>query len=84
MYGYTVHDEQRVRARAARPWGRMRRVYWVHRRSQHEQAVRERGARPCQSDKISHTDIQDDSANTVISHIEIPYPISISRMTISI
>ena len=30
-----------------------------------------------QHDKISHIDIQDD-------HIDIPYPISISRMTISI
>jgi hypothetical protein len=37
-----------------------------------------------QSDKISHIDIQDDRIDTVISHIDIPYPISISRMTISI
>jgi hypothetical protein len=38
----------------------------------------------CQSDKISHIDIQDDHIDTVISHIISPYPISISRMTISI
>ena len=37
-----------------------------------------------QSDKISHIDIQDDSIDTVISHIHTTYPISTSRMTISI
>jgi len=36
------------------------------------------------SDKISHIDIQDDRIDTVISHIISHYPISISRMTISI
>ena len=37
-----------------------------------------------QSDKISHIDMGDDHIDTVISHIISPYPISISRMTISI
>jgi len=37
-----------------------------------------------QSDKISHIDIKDDHIDTVICHIDIQYPISISRMTISI
>jgi hypothetical protein len=37
-----------------------------------------------QSDKISHIDMEDDHIDTVISHIISPYPISISRMTISI
>jgi hypothetical protein len=37
-----------------------------------------------QSDKISHIDIQDDRIDTVISHIISRYPVSISRMTISI
>jgi hypothetical protein len=37
-----------------------------------------------QSDKISHIDIQDDSVDTVSSHIDIPCPISMSRMTLSI
>jgi hypothetical protein len=40
------------------------------------------GAR--QSDKISHIDMEDYHIDTVISHIISPYPISISRMTISI
>jgi len=37
-----------------------------------------------QSDKISHIDMEDDHIDTVISHIISPYPISISRMTVSI
>jgi hypothetical protein len=37
-----------------------------------------------QSDKISDIDMEDDRIDTVISHIINPYPISISRMTISI
>jgi len=37
-----------------------------------------------QSDKISHIDMGDDRIDTVISYIISPYPISISRMTISI
>jgi len=41
-------------------------------------------ARPDQSDKISHTDMEDDRIDTVISHIINPYPISKSRLTISI
>jgi hypothetical protein len=42
------------------------------------------GAAPAQSDKISHIDIQDDRIDTVLSHIIRPYPMLISRMTISI
>jgi hypothetical protein len=37
-----------------------------------------------QSDKISHVDIEDDGIDTVPSHIDIPYPILISRVTIAI
>ena len=37
-----------------------------------------------QSDKTSHIDMEDDSIDTIISHIISSYPISISRMTISI
>jgi hypothetical protein len=37
-----------------------------------------------QSDKISHIDIEDDHIDTVISYIISSYPISISRMTISL
>ena len=37
-----------------------------------------------QSDKMSHIDLQDDHIDTVISHINRPYPISISSMTMSI
>jgi hypothetical protein len=44
----------------------------------------ERGMRPMQSDKISHIDIKDDGIDTIISHISNLYPMSISRMTISI
>jgi hypothetical protein len=36
------------------------------------------------SDKTSHIDIQDDSIDTEISHIDIQHPISITRMTISL
>jgi len=42
------------------------------------------GAGLSQSDKTSHIDMGDDRIDTVISHIISPYPISISRMTISI
>jgi hypothetical protein len=37
-----------------------------------------------QSDKISHIDAEDDRIDTVICRIISPYPISISRMTITI
>jgi len=37
-----------------------------------------------QSDKISHIDMGDDHIDTVIFHTISPYPISISRLTISI
>jgi hypothetical protein len=37
-----------------------------------------------QCDKISHIDTEDDRIDTLISHIISPYPISISRMTMSI
>ena len=37
-----------------------------------------------QNDKISHIDMGDDFIDTVISYIINPYPISMSRMTISI
>jgi hypothetical protein len=37
-----------------------------------------------QSDKISHIDMGDDHINPLLSHIISPYPISISRMTMSI
>ena len=50
--------------------------------------IKKRGLTPAwcvaQSDNISHIDIEDDHIDTVISHIDIPYPTSISRMTISI
>jgi hypothetical protein len=39
---------------------------------------------PGKIDQISHIDMEDDHIHTVISHIISPYPISISRMTISI
>jgi hypothetical protein len=35
------------------------------------------------SDKISHIDMADDRIDTIISHFISPYPVSISRMTIS-
>ena len=37
-----------------------------------------------QSDKISHIDMEDNHIDVVISHIIRPYPISVSRMTVSI
>jgi hypothetical protein len=37
-----------------------------------------------QRDKISHIDMRDDHIDTVIFRIISPYPISISRMTVSI
>jgi len=48
------------------------------------QPMRWRGAYGGQSDKIPHIDMGDDHIDTVISHIIFPYPISTSRMTISI
>jgi hypothetical protein len=49
-----------------------------------ELKVLENPALQVECQHISHIDIGDDRIDTLISHIISPYPMSISRMTISI
>ena len=52
--------------------------------TEERQLLDARDADYAQSVKISHIGMGDDRIDTVISHLISPYPISTSRMTISI